>query len=243
MPDSLVRFRSADEKAHFVRNMFDRIAHRYDLMNRLMTGGQDIRWRRLAIEMTGLPPSGRLLDIACGTGDLAFTALSRRPRLVAAGDFSLRMLIVGRQKRLANPAASPIHFLCADGLALPFRDNSFDAAVTGFSLRNVSNIDRFLAEMRRVVRPGGRVVLLEITPVQSHLFRPLFQFYFHHVVPFLGGLLSGSRQAYTYLPQSVDVFLNASQLQERMESSGLIDVAFRKLGFGTVALHWGTVAR
>ncbi|MCA9743330.1 MAG: ubiquinone/menaquinone biosynthesis methyltransferase [Deferribacteres bacterium] len=238
MSKSLVNFQTPSEKASYVRNMFDQISGRYDLMNRVMTGGQDVRWRRLAIEKAQLPVDGKLLDIACGTGDLAFSALPKQPELVAAADFSLNMVRIGKEKLRDHET---IRFLGADGLAMPFRTGSFDAVVTGFSMRNVIDVGTFIAEMARVVRPGGKVVILEITPVNNRLFGPLFRFYFHKVVPFVGGLLSGNRDAYTYLPQSVDIFLTADQLKEKMAQTGLRDVHYRKLNFGTVALHWGTV--
>ncbi|MFQ5628428.1 MAG: ubiquinone/menaquinone biosynthesis methyltransferase [bacterium] len=238
MTKSYIAFKSASEKANYVREMFDRISSRYDLMNRVMTGGQDMKWRRLAIEKADLPENGRLLDIACGTGDLAYLALVKEPGLVAAADFSLKMVALGNSK---HDGYKNIHFLGADGLAMPFQDSSFDAVVTGFSMRNVVDVGQFITEMARVVRPGGKVVILEITPVQTPLFASLFRFYFHKIVPIIGGLLSGSREAYTYLPQSVDVFLNAEQLKKKMQANGLVDVDYMKLNLRTVAVHWGTV--
>ena len=238
MKNSLVEFDSPAEKAHYVREMFDRISPRYDLMNRVMTAGQDVKWRRLAIEKSELPKAGKLLDIACGTGDLAFTALKKKPALVAAADFSLKMVSLGKNKLNGYET---IHFLGADALSMPFHDNSFDAVVTGFSMRNVIDVSQFLAEMARVVRPGGKVVNLEITPLQNPFLKTLFGFYFHKIVPLIGGLLSQNREAYTYLPQSVDVFLTAEQLKEKMEAVCLQEVNYQKLNMGTVALHWGTV--
>lgn len=240
MPDSnsLAHFQTPEEKVKFVRQMFDRISPRYDVMNRIMTACQDIRWRRLAIEKANLPEGGRLLDIACGTGDLAFAGLRRNPALVAAADFSLQMVRLGREKLNGRRR---VHFLGADGLCMPFAENSFDAVVTGFSMRNVADVAAFIAEMRRVVRPGGRVVILEITPFKAPLLQKLFRFYFHRIVPWLGGLISGDREAYSYLPQSVEIFLSAEALKMVMQQAGLARVAYRKLSFGTVALHWGTV--
>ncbi len=235
---NLVAFRSPQEKARFVQRMFDRISPRYDLMNRLMTFGQDVRWRKLALEAAALPPHARVLDIACGTGDLAFTALEWQPELVVAADFSLEMLRQGMKK---SNGRQNVVFLAADGLQLPFADGAFDAVVTGFSMRNVVDIDGFLQEMRRVVRPGGRVVILEITPLKNRVLRPAFQFYFHRIVPFLGGLIAGDREAYTYLPQSVEVFVPAEELRMRMEKSGLHQVEYKLLNLSTVALHWGEV--
>lgn len=240
MQKSFVNFSSPTEKANYVRDMFDRISPRYDLMNRVMTAGQDMKWRRIAIAKAELPEGGRLLDIACGTGDLAFAALPQNPAFVVAADFSMEMVALGNGKLNSQ---ENISFLGADGLAMPFHDNSFDAVVTGFSMRNVIDIDKFICEMARVVSPGGKVVILEITPVQSPFFKGLFRFYFHKIVPFIGGILSGSREAYTYLPQSVDVFLTAEQLKERMQTAGLEDVKYQKLNLGTVALHWGAVVK
>lgn len=236
---SLVDFESPSAKARYVRDMFDRISPRYDLMNRVMTGGQDQKWRRRAIEKAAISAGGRVLDIACGTGDLAFAALEEQPEFVVAADFSLQMVRLGDRKRNGN---TTVHFLGADGLWLPFRDDSFDACVTGFSMRNVIDIDQFLFEMARVVKPGGRVVILEITPMNVPVLQRMYRFYFHRIVPSIGRLLSGDREAYSYLPQSVDVFISAEQLRHRMESASLRDVQYKKLNFGTVALHWGTVA-
>lgn len=236
--DNLALFRSPDEKARFVRHMFDRISPRYDLMNRIMTFGQDIRWRRLAVRMAQVPQGGRLLDVACGTGDLARTALRYKPSLVCAADFSLRMVELGARKHAGK---SPLCFLAADGLALPFPGRLFDAAITGFSLRNVVDIDRFLSEMQRVVKPGGRVVILEITPFRQPLLAALMKFYFHKVVPILGTLIAGDREAYTYLPQSVEIFLTADELANRMRCAGLQEVHYRLLNMKTVAIHTGMV--
>ncbi|MDQ7052700.1 MAG: bifunctional demethylmenaquinone methyltransferase/2-methoxy-6-polyprenyl-1,4-benzoquinol methylase UbiE [candidate division KSB1 bacterium] len=235
---NLVKFNSAEEKAHFVRNMFDRISPKYDLMNRIMTFGQDVRWRRLAIDLAALPENGALLDIACGTGDLAIEAMRCKPTLVVAADFSLNMIRLGRQK--ANPHKA-IRFIAADGLQMPFRDDVFDAVVTGFSMRNVVDVDRFIREMARVVRPGGKVVILEITPLKSSLMKRGFHLYFQKIVPFLGGIIAGDREAYTYLPQSVEVFIPADELKQRMEAARLRNVQYKKLNLGTVALHWGEV--
>ncbi len=238
--NNLATFQSGDEKARKVQSMFDGIARRYDLMNRVMTFGQDILWRRIAIQRTDLPQGGKLLDIACGTGDLAFEALKRSPSLVVGGDFSLEMIKLGAEKRNGH---APLTFLAADGLHLPFRDNSFDAVTTGFSMRNVADVDQFLREMVRVVVPGGKVVILELTPLKTPVISSLFRFYFHHIVPLAGWLLTGNREAYTYLPQSVDVFISADELKEKMQTAGLDEVTYRKFSFGTVALHWGTVRR
>ncbi len=225
-----------EEKPQYVRDMFARISRRYDLMNRIMTAGQDQRWRRMVVEMCNLPPGGRLLDVATGTGDIAYMARHLRPDIEAVGvDFTFEMLAVGREK--APELGVP--FVQGDALNLPFADDSFDAACSGFMMRNVADIGSAFAEQRRVVRSGGRVVCLEITHPRFTPWRKLFQFYFFHVVPLVGGVISGARDAYTYLPHSTLPFPDAEGLAEIMRSVGLRNVHYRTLMFGTVAIHIG----
>ncbi len=241
-------FNSPAEKQQYVNEMFARIAHRYDLMNRVMTAGQDKRWRRLLIEQAQLPPNGKLLDIATGTGDIAFEALRQQPALsqVVGADFTLPMMQVGRQRWQkrggdSQTPAGPTQFSWsgADTLHLPFPNDTFDAVVSGFLLRNVTSVAQALAEQRRVCRPGGRVVILEIPRPADTLFGALFRLYFHRVVPLLGGLISGQRDAYSYLPASADAFLRPAELKMEMEKVGLRQVNYTMLMFHTVALHRG----
>jgi demethylmenaquinone methyltransferase/2-methoxy-6-polyprenyl-1,4-benzoquinol methylase len=218
--------------------MFGKIAPRYDLMNRLMTGGRDVAWRRLVIREARLPPGGFLLDIATGTGDLALEALRHDADLCAVGaDFALEMMQRGRDK----PGAERIRWMGADTLALPFPNDTFDAVTSGFMLRNVIDVPRSLAEQWRVVKSGGRMVCLEISrpPRNPLLPRVAYRFYFHHVVPLVGQLVSGNRGAYTYLPQSADEFLSPDELADLMRSAGWRDVRYRRLMLGTVAIHSG----
>lgn len=234
-------FSSPEEKRRYVNNMFARIARRYDVMNRIMTGGQDARWRKLVVQTANLPPhGGRLLDIATGTGDLAFEALRQRPRLslVVGADFTLPMMRVGQGR--AN--GRPVRWQAADTLALPYPDNSFDAVVSGFLLRNVVDVRGALAEQARVCRPGGRVVALDVPRPADTLFGRLFKFYFHRIVPLVGGIISGQRDAYAYLPASADAFLRPDELQRVMETVGLRRVRCRMLMVNTVALHVGEKA-
>lgn len=233
-------FNSAEEKYTYVNEMFGRIARRYDLMNKIMTGGQDIRWRKLVINAANLPPGGKLLDIATGTGDIAFEALRRHPdlSLVVGADFTLPMMHVG-QKR-AN--GRPVRWSAADTLRLPFPAESFDAVASGFLLRNVVDVSAALADQTRVCRSGGRVVALEIPRPADTLFGKFFKFYFHRIVPVIGGIISGQRDAYNYLPASADAFLRPEELKARMEAVGLKNVRYRLLMFGTVALHVGEKA-
>jgi demethylmenaquinone methyltransferase/2-methoxy-6-polyprenyl-1,4-benzoquinol methylase len=222
--------------------MFARIAHRYDLMNRIMTVGQDTRWRKLLIEQANLPANGSLLDIATGTGDIAFEALRQRPDLarVVGADFTLPMMHVGQQRAATyNGGRIPMTWSGADTLHLPFPDNSFDAVASGFLMRNVISVPQALAEQVRVLKPGGRLLILEIPRPTDNIFGQLFRLYFHNVVPVVGGWISGQPDAYSYLPASADAFLRPNELQSQMEKSGLHHVTYRMLMFNTVALHVG----
>jgi demethylmenaquinone methyltransferase/2-methoxy-6-polyprenyl-1,4-benzoquinol methylase len=244
-------FSSPTEKRQYVNDMFARIAHRYDVMNRVMTGGQDQRWRKLLIRQAHLPPQGKMLDIATGTGDIAFEALRQHPDLsqVVGADFTLPMLSAAKQrgnqaaKSINSPqpcsVSAPLSWSGADTLHLPFPDNSFDAVASGFLLRNVTSVPAALAEQRRVCKVGGRVLVLEIPRPADNWWGRLFRFYFHRIVPILGGLISGQPDAYTYLPASADVFLRPDELKTEMEKIGLHNVHYTVLMFNTVALHVG----
>jgi demethylmenaquinone methyltransferase/2-methoxy-6-polyprenyl-1,4-benzoquinol methylase len=231
---------SGSERARYVQDMFARIAGRYDLMNRLMTGGQDVRWRRKVIDLAQLPPGGRLLDLGTGTGDLALEALGRDPTAVAVGgDFTLEMMRVGRRRA----GAARVRWLGVDALHLPLPDAYFDAVTSGYLMRNVADVRQALAEQFRVLKPGGRLVCLDTTPPPSNLMRPFINFHLHVVIPSLGRLVAGASDAYTYLPDSTESFLTAEQLAERIAQAGFHDVQFRRLMFGTMAVHWGTKER
>ena len=224
------------DRARYVQRMFGRIAGRYDLMNRLMTGGQDVRWRRLVLDLAHLPPGGRLLDLGTGTGDLALEALGRDHGLVAiGGDFTAEMMRVGRRRT----GGGQVRWLGADALNLPLPDAKFDAVASGYLMRNVSDVGRALAEQFRVLRPGGRLVCLDTTPPPQNLLRPFINFHLHVVIPLLGRLVAGASDAYTYLPDSTESFLTAEQLAERIAQAGFRDVRFRRLMLGTMAVHWG----
>ena len=215
-----------------VRSMFDRIAPVYDAMNRVMTVGLDRRWRRLAVELVVQPGDG-VLDACCGTGDLAMEAERQGGRVVGL-DFSERMLERARRK------SETIDWLCGDLLALPFPDGSFDAATVGFGVRNVADLELGLRELRRVLRPGGRLAVLEITQPRGRL-RPFFGLWFDRIVPVLGKVIPGGR-AYAYLPASVRRFPGAEDLALLLERAGFADVRFKLLGGTIVALHTGVAA-
>jgi len=216
--------------AEGVRAMFDRIAPVYDLMNRVMTVGLDGRWRRLAAEAV-VRPGDRVLDACCGTGDLALAAARAGGRVVGL-DFSERMLERARRK------SASVEWLRGDLLELPFEDASFDAATVGFGVRNVADLERSLRELRRVLRPGGRLGILEITTPRGPL-RLFYRLWFDAIVPLLGKLLRGG-SAYTYLPASVRRFPGPKELAALLERAGFGGVSFRLLAGGIVALHTGT---
>ncbi len=219
-----------------VRAMFARIAHRYDLMNRLMTGGLDLRWRQQAIRACALPPDARVLDVGAGTGDLAAEALRQRPGTLVVGcDFTLPMMLRGR----AKPGRDRIRWVGGDALRLPFPDNTFDAVVSGFVMRNVADLDLAFREQARVTRPGGRVACLEAIRPPQRWWTPLYRFYFHRVVPLLGALVAGDRAAYTYLPQSVEGFFTLEELAHAMTRAGLIVREARAFLLGAVGLVVG----
>ena len=216
--------------------MFTGIAPRYDLMNRLMTLGRDQVWRRTVVRLCTLPRGGRLLDVATGTGDIGYEALRADPAATVVGlDLTPEMMLVGRRKQRGRS----FPFIEGDGLSLPFGDNTFDAVASGFMMRNVVDITLAFAEQIRVVRPGGRVVCLEITLPRTPVLGWLLEIYFFRVVPFVGWLISGHREAYMYLPESVAAFPSPPELKRMNESAGLRDVRFRTAMFGTIAIHWG----
>jgi demethylmenaquinone methyltransferase/2-methoxy-6-polyprenyl-1,4-benzoquinol methylase len=228
------------DKERFVSEMFSRIAGRYDLMNGLMTFGMHHAWRRAAARETIPSPDGPGLDLATGTGDLALgLAEIHRHRVIVGADFAHGMLKIAEEKRRAEDARSRIRLVEADALALPFASRTFAFVTSAFLLRNLADLRQGLVEMRRVSRPGARVVALEITQADLPGWAPLFRAYFHHVVPRVGALVSGDSEAYTYLPQSVDRFLTPPGLSTLMEAVGLRGVKYRRLGLGTVTIHTG----
>lgn len=224
---------TGEQKARYVQGVFTRIAHRYDLMNRLMTGGQDMAWRKEVIRLARLQPGSSLLDLGAGTGDLAREAQLRHPDVkITAADFTLAMMQAGRKPSDAFGWAS------ADALNLPFPSASFDAVVSGFLMRNVIDSLASLKEQYRVLRPGGRIVILDTTRPQRNLLSPFIWIHMHIIIPTLGTILSGQSDAYNYLPDSTEAFLSAETLAERLENAGFSKIGFQRLMFGTIAIHW-----
>jgi demethylmenaquinone methyltransferase/2-methoxy-6-polyprenyl-1,4-benzoquinol methylase len=220
--------------------MFDGIAGRYDLMNSVMTAGMHHRWRERAADLARLRPGQSALDVCCGTGDLALELAQRVTpggRVVGL-DFSEPMLELAREK--SEDAGVPVRWVQGNALELPFPDGEFDACTVGFGVRNVVDLDRGIAEMARVVRPGGRVVILEITTPQRPPLSWFYAVWFDRIVPLLG-TVAGDRDAYTYLPDSVRRFPPARELAAVMHRAGLHDVRYLILAGGIIAIHSGTV--
>lgn len=226
------------EKADYVQDMFGRIAKQYNLMNRLMTAGQDQRWRRYVIKKAALPADGSLLDLATGTGDIAFEARKVAPNAnVIGADFSLPMMVVGKHEPMGNS----IYWAGADALRLPFPDESFDAVTSGYLVRNVIDIEQTLREQLRILKPGGRIVILDSSPPPKNLLRPFILFHLKVVIPTLGRLISGKEgaDAYRYLPESTQSFKTPDELASIMRSVGIKDIAYQGFMFGTIYIHWG----
>lgn len=226
-----------DKAAGKIQAMFSRIAPRYDLLNRLLSGGTDVAWRREAARLLAPLPGEVHLDLCSGTGDLALAVAKRsggRARVVAA-DFTFEMLAIGQEK--FRRRGVPIPEAGADGLRLPFPDATFDGATAAFGVRNFEDLDRGLRELCRVLKPGGRLVVLEFTPEPTGPLAPLVRFHVRTLVPFLGRLVSRDSSAYQYLPDSVGRWPAPAALSERMRSAGFASVDVRLLSFGIAAAH------
>ena len=256
-----------EAKRRYVADLFARIAPRYDLMNTVMTAGMHHRWRRVVANVATRSLGGVALDVATGTGDLALALAGTRDIKGVVGlDLLPEMLTRARSKARSRGlegfphpgqrtsllgkhvfqntmpgVQGKIQFIVGDAISLPFPNDTFACATTGWGLRNMPDLRLSLQEMVRVVRPGGRVVSLESMPVEGGPFRPLFRLFFYHGVPLMGQLIGGDRAAYTYLPRSVDRFLSVDALARLFEEVGLRDVGYRRMGLGAVAVHWGSV--
>jgi demethylmenaquinone methyltransferase/2-methoxy-6-polyprenyl-1,4-benzoquinol methylase len=245
--------RDEHEAGLHVRDMFSRIAPRYDFLNHLLSFSLDRVWRRRTAKVfSGVlaRPEARVIDLCCGTGDLAFALLKRRARLLAGAapgdasvigsDFVEGMLVRARQKAQASGAR--VAFTGADALSLPLGDGTFDLVTAAFGFRNLSNYEAGLREFARILKPGGQVGILEFSEPERGALAGVFRMYFRHVLPRIGGAISGDKQAYAYLPGSVAKFPSASGLRELMERNGFTDVRVRSWNFGSVLLHSGTKA-
>jgi demethylmenaquinone methyltransferase/2-methoxy-6-polyprenyl-1,4-benzoquinol methylase len=229
------------EHAKAVRAMFSGIAGRYDLLNHVLSLNIDKRWRRLVrqrLQPTLDDPKALVLDVACGTGDLSIELQAHAKAKVIGTDFCRPMLAVAAKKNAPNSLSIP--YVEGDAMNLGFADDSFDAVTIAFGLRNLSNFRNGLAELRRVLKPGGRLVVLEFSAPIVPGFRQLFNFYFTRVLPRIGGAVSGSRGAYEYLPDSVSKFPDQRNLAALMRETGFDNVEYSNLTGGIAAIHTGT---
>jgi demethylmenaquinone methyltransferase/2-methoxy-6-polyprenyl-1,4-benzoquinol methylase len=227
------------DKSAYVREMFARIAPRYDATNKVISAGMDEGWRRRTIALLQPPHNGRIVDLCCGTGDIVFHLVRTDPTLRVTGvDFCEPMLEGARARAVG--ASGEIDFVEGDVMQLPFADNSFDGATMGFAMRNVADIDTTLREVERVLKPGARFVNLDMSKAPNAVWKACFDLYFYRIVPLLGGLVSGSRQAYTYLPNSLTHHPNADALRDRFTAAGFENAGFVRLMGGAVAVHYGS---
>ncbi len=229
------------EKGRGIRDMFDRIAPRYDLLNRVLSLGIDRRWRRFAVRQLQIPKNGKVLDIATGTGDVALEVARQTDASVkiVGSDFTQGMLVLNQQKIASSPYVGRILLANAPCEALPHPEQTFDGVTIAFGIRNVVDRQKGLCEMVRVLKPGGRAVILEFAEPLNGFFRKVYYFYFLRVLPWLGGLIS-QRSAYQYLPDSVLEFPDRETFSQMMEEAGFTDVRVHNLTGGIAAVHVGT---
>ncbi len=238
-----------DKSGNRIQQMFADIAPRYDFLNHLLSANQDKVWRRKAINWCQIQADSKVLDVCCGTGDLAFEAAKRLDKQtsaeVQATDFCEEMVVLAQTKAENRPETEvPVHFQVADTQILPFEDSRFDLVTVGFGIRNVESLKKGIQEMMRVARPGGQVLILEFTQPKWKWFRKLFGFYFHRILPKIGRLLSPKKanerdDAYQYLPESVGEFPDAPTLAQKMEDFGLEQVQYKSLMLGIACVHMG----
>jgi demethylmenaquinone methyltransferase/2-methoxy-6-polyprenyl-1,4-benzoquinol methylase len=239
------RLPTKEEKADYVRAQFDRIARRYDLTNDAISMGMHRTWKPAAVNQLQLKPDGQYLDVCCGTGDLSLLIAQRLGKTgqVTGLDFSPKMLEVARQRAAsAKNLEAELKWQQGDAQQLPFPDDSFDAAIISFGLRNLTDLQRGVSEMARVVKPGGHVVNLDLGHSNVPLFSQMFQFYFSTIVPIIGLILQNDKSAYTYLPDSLSTYPKPDGISKLFENAGLQDVKHIPLALGSVALHVGAVA-
>lgn len=232
---------AVEEKAKLVRGVFDSVAGKYDLMNDLMSFGIHRLWKRITLARTGLRPGMRALDLAGGTGDLAAGMLRQvgREGLVVLSDINAQMLIRGRDRLINDGFGAEAQSAQVNAEMIPFADNSFDAVTIGFGLRNVTHKDKALAEMLRVLKPGGRVLVLEFSHPRHDLMKKLYDLYSFKALPLMGKLVAGDAESYQYLAESIRMHPDQDTLKGMMEAAGFMRCDYLNMSDGIVALHWG----
>ena len=221
------------------RDMFNAIARRYDLLNHLLSGGVDVYWRRRALDCVLEASPQRVLDLATGTGDFALAAARLRPQQVVGVDVAVEMLRLGAAKVAAKRPPMPLELLVGDAEQLPFQEATFDLVLGAFGVRNFGHIPSGLAEAHRVLKPGGQLLVLDFCEPTAPLFRQLYSFYFHKVLPLIGGLISGQRRAYAYLPRSVGTFPQGPAFVELLVEAGFSQPRYTPLTLGIAAVYQG----
>lgn len=229
------------ERKRAIQGMFNGIAHRYDLLNHLLSAGVDVYWRRRALNLVRQPSPARILDLATGTADFALAARRLNPGRIVGADVALEMVRLGVPK-VAAADGPPIRLMGGDAERLPFADDSFDLVTAAFGVRNFGHIPDGLAEARRVLRPGGELLILDFSEPTAPGFRQAYRFYFKHVLPRVGGLISGNRQAYSYLPRSVGTFAQGEAFLQLMRDAGFAECRHVALTLGISAVYQGLVA-
>ncbi len=239
MESRLLKKWTAEQRISAVKDMFNSISPNYDLLNRILSGRRDVAWRRFVVKR--IPANAeKILDLATGTGDLAIAIAGVLPQArVTAADFVVKMMRPAQLKTRSKGLSSRIEYVAADATRLPFQSHEFDVVTIAFGLRNIPDRLIALQEMKRVVKPGGKVITLEMTFPKNLGLRSFFKWYLNHIIPLVGGLISGNRQAYTYLPESIQDFLTPDQLSELFESSGFRSVQAFPLTFGLTYVHEG----
>jgi demethylmenaquinone methyltransferase/2-methoxy-6-polyprenyl-1,4-benzoquinol methylase len=230
-----------EERSQKIQAMFNDISHRYDLLNFLLSAGRDRSWRRRAVKKLNPADGSILLDLACGTGDVGMTACRYFPKLgkLRGMDFSENMLTLARKKFDNSKITVPYSFSFADARDLPLEDETVDNITIAFGIRNVVDVPKALGEMQRVLSPGGKLMIIEFAPPRGKIFGPLFHWYFHNLMPLIGGIISGNRAAYDYLPKSVGKFYTIEELSELMGNAGFEMASVDKYTFGVTVAYLG----
>ncbi|MFM1876862.1 MAG: hypothetical protein RL266_2599 [Bacteroidota bacterium] len=240
--ESVKPYGAEGSKTQQIATMFDNIAHRYDFLNRSLSMGIDIIWRKKAIaQLKELKPK-TILDVATGTGDFALEAMSLKPEKITGVDISVGMLELGKQKIAKRNLSDRIEMVVGDSENLPFLDNTFDAATVAFGVRNFESLLKGLTDINRVLKPGGKLVVLELSTPKKFPVKQLFGFYFNNILPLFGKMLSKDDSAYTYLPQSVNAFPDGNDFLKVMEEAGYQRNTYKPLTFGICSLYTGVKA-